>query len=48
VRGSCDGRNTGIFGQAMMAEPWEGMSKAAMAGTHKEQGGASGGVRCSH
>jgi hypothetical protein len=48
VRGSCDGITTGMFGKAMMAEPWEGMGKGAMAGTHKAQEGASVGVRCSH
>jgi hypothetical protein len=48
VRGSCDGRTAGMFGEAVMAESCEGMGKAAMAGTHKAQEGASGGVRCSH
>jgi hypothetical protein len=38
----------GMFGEAAMAEPWDGVSKAAMAGTHKAQEGASGWVRCSH
>jgi hypothetical protein len=32
----------------VMAEPWDGVGKAAMAGTHKAQEGASGWVRCSH
>jgi hypothetical protein len=48
VWGSCDGRTAGIFGEAAMAELWECMGKVAMAGTHKAQEGASGGVRCSH
>jgi hypothetical protein len=48
VRGSCDGRTTGMFGEAAMAEPWDGVGIAAMAGTHKAQEGASGWVRCSH
>jgi hypothetical protein len=48
VWGSCDGRTAGIFGEAAMAELWEGVGKAVMAGTHKAQEGASGGVRCSH
>jgi hypothetical protein len=48
VWGSCDGRTAGIFGEAAMAELWEGMGKVVMAGTHKAQEGASGGVRCSH
>jgi hypothetical protein len=37
----------GMFGEAAMAEPWDGVGKAAMAGTHKAQEGASGWVRCS-
>jgi hypothetical protein len=48
VRGSCDGRTTGIFGEAVMAEPWDGVGTPAMAGTHKAQEGASEWVRCSH
>jgi hypothetical protein len=35
VRESCDGRTTGMFGEAVMAEPWDGVGIAAMAGTHK-------------
>jgi hypothetical protein len=38
----------GMFGEAAMAEPWDGVGKAAMAETHKAQEGASGWVRCSH
>jgi hypothetical protein len=37
-----------MFGEAAMAEPWDGVGKAAMAGTHKAQEGAFGWVRCSH
>jgi hypothetical protein len=37
----------GMFDEAAMAEPWDGVCKAAMAGTHKAQEGASGWVRCS-
>jgi hypothetical protein len=48
MRGSYDGRTARIFGEAGMAEPWKGMGKAVMAGTHKAQVGASGWVRCSH
>jgi hypothetical protein len=44
VRGSYDGRTTGIFGEATMAKPWDGGGTAAMAGTHKAQEGASGWV----
>jgi hypothetical protein len=48
VRERCDGRTAGMFNEATMAEPWDGVSIAAMAGTHNEQEGASGWVRCSH
>jgi hypothetical protein len=48
VRGSYDGRTTGMFGEAVMAEPWDSVGTATMARTHKAQEGASGGVRCSH
>jgi hypothetical protein len=48
VRGSCDGRTAGIFGEVALAEPWECVGEAAMAETHKEEEGAFGGVRCSH
>jgi hypothetical protein len=37
-----------MFGEAAMAELWDGVGKAAMAGTHKAQEGAFGWVRCSH
>jgi hypothetical protein len=43
VRGSCDGRTARIFGEAAMAEPWDGVGTAAMAGTHKAQEGLLGG-----
>jgi hypothetical protein len=33
-----------MCGEAVMAEPREGVGKAAMAETHKAQEGASGGV----
>jgi hypothetical protein len=38
-------QTTGMFGEAAMAKPWDGVGKAAMAGTHKAQEGASGWVR---
>jgi hypothetical protein len=41
-------QTAGMFGEAMMAEPGDGVGKPAMAGTHKAQEGASGWVRCSH
>jgi hypothetical protein len=48
VSTSCAGKlrwqTTVMFSEATMAEPWEGMGKAAMAGTHKAQEGASGWV----
>jgi hypothetical protein len=28
-------QTVGMFGEAAMAEPWDGVGKAAMAGTHK-------------
>jgi hypothetical protein len=40
-------QTAGMFGEALMAEPWDGVGKAAMAGTHKAQEGASRSVRCS-
>jgi hypothetical protein len=48
VRGSYDGRATGMCGKAAMAKPWEGVGKATMDETHKAQVGASGRVQCSH
>jgi hypothetical protein len=44
VRGSCDGRTTGMLGKVVMAEPWDGMGMTVMAGTHKAQEGTSGWV----
>jgi hypothetical protein len=32
-----------MFGEAAMAEPWDGVGKAAMAETHKAQEGLLGG-----
>jgi hypothetical protein len=37
-------QTAGIFSEVAMAEPWDGVGKAAMAGTHKAQEGASGWV----
>jgi hypothetical protein len=48
VRGSYDGRTAGLFGEAAMAEPLDGVGTTAMARTHKAQEEASGWVRCSH
>jgi hypothetical protein len=48
VRGNCDGRTAGMFGEAVMGKPWDGVGTVAMAGTHKAQEGDSGWVRCSH
>jgi hypothetical protein len=44
LRGSCDGRTAGMFGEARMAKPWDGVGTTMMAGTHKAQVGASGWV----
>jgi hypothetical protein len=44
MRESCDGRTAGMFGEAVLAEPWDGVGTAAMARTHKAQEGASGWV----
>jgi hypothetical protein len=48
VWGSCDDRIAGIFDEAVMTEPWDGVGTTAMAGTHKAQEGASAWVQCSH
>jgi hypothetical protein len=40
-------QTAGMFGEAAMAEPWDSVDKAAMAGIHKAQEGASGWVRYS-
>jgi hypothetical protein len=34
-------QTAGMFGEAVMAEPWDCVDKAAMAGIHKAQEGAS-------
>jgi hypothetical protein len=47
-RGSYNGRTAGMFGDTVMARPWEGVGKVVMAGTHKTQEVASGAMRCSH
>jgi hypothetical protein len=44
VRRSYDGKTVGMIGEAAMAEPWDGVGKAAMVGTYKTQEGASGRV----
>jgi hypothetical protein len=41
MQGSCNGRTIGMFGEAAMAKPWDGVGTAAMVGTHKAQEGAS-------
>jgi hypothetical protein len=35
-------QTAGMFGEPAMAEPWNGVGKAAMAGTHKAQEVVSG------
>jgi hypothetical protein len=42
VRGSYDGRTSGMFGEIAMAKLWDGVGTAAVAGTHKAQERASG------
>jgi hypothetical protein len=37
VRESCDGRTARMCSEAAMAELWEGVHTATMAGTHKAQ-----------
>jgi hypothetical protein len=48
VQTDCAGKlrwqTAGMFSEAMMEEPWDGVGNAAMAGTHKTQEGASGWV----
>jgi hypothetical protein len=48
VRGSCDVRIDGMFSEAAMVEPWDGVDTTVTVGTLKAQEGASGWVRCSH
>jgi hypothetical protein len=48
VRESYDGRTAGMFGEAVMAEPWDSVGTTEMVVTHKAQEGASGWVRYSH
>jgi hypothetical protein len=40
-------QTAGMFDEAAIAEPWDGVGQAAMAGTDKAQEGASRWVRCS-
>jgi hypothetical protein len=47
LQGSYDCKTAGMFGEAAMAEPWDGVGIAAMAGIHMAQEEASGWVRCS-
>jgi hypothetical protein len=51
VPADCAGKlrwqTAGMFGEAVKAEPWDGVGKAAMARNQKEQERASGWVRCS-
>jgi hypothetical protein len=41
-------QTAGMFGEATMAEPYDGVGKPVMAATHKAQEGASRWVRYSH
>jgi hypothetical protein len=40
-------QTAGMFDEAAMAEPWDGVGKATTAGTYNAQEGASRWVRCS-
>jgi hypothetical protein len=44
VRGSCDGKTAGMFGEAVMAEPWDGVREAVMAKPIRHKRGLLG--RC--
>jgi hypothetical protein len=35
-------QTAGMFGDVAMTDPWEGVGKAAMTGSHKAQEGTSG------
>jgi hypothetical protein len=39
VRGSCDGKTVGMFGETVMAKLWDGVGIAAIVGTQKAQEG---------
>jgi hypothetical protein len=43
--GKLQWQTAGMFSEAAIAEPWDGVGKAAIARTHKAQEGASGWVR---
>jgi hypothetical protein len=43
VRGSCDGRTTGIFDETVMAERWDSVGTSVTAGTYEAQEGLLGG-----
>jgi hypothetical protein len=43
VWGSCDGRTAGMFGEAAMVEPWDGVGEAVMAKQIRHKRGLLGG-----
>jgi hypothetical protein len=43
MRGSCDGKTAGMFGEATRTKPWDGVEKAAMAEPIRNKGGLLGG-----
>jgi hypothetical protein len=43
VWGSCDDRTAGMFGEAVMAKPWDGVGEAAMAKPIRHKRGLLGG-----
>jgi hypothetical protein len=43
MRGSCDGRTAGLFSEAAMAKPWDGVGETAMAKPIRHKRGLLGG-----
>jgi hypothetical protein len=43
VRGSCDGRTAGMFSEAAMAKPWDGVGETATAKPIRHKRGLLGG-----
>jgi hypothetical protein len=39
VRGSCDDRTAVMFGEAVMAKPWDSVGTDVTAGTHRHKRG---------
>jgi hypothetical protein len=43
MQGSCNGRTAGMFGEAAMAEPWDGVGEAVLAKPIRHKMGLLGG-----